>query len=75
MLAQDGLLVAGGQSLIDTAEQHGIGKFWIVSQKDGTMKSECELSAPPVLDGMALTGSGVFISAIDGSVIRLRSED
>jgi len=31
------------------------------------------LPAPPVLDGMALTDSGVFVAAIDGSVVCLRS--
>jgi hypothetical protein len=75
VLTQDALLVAGGQSLIESAERHGTGKFWIVSRDDGVKQSECELSAAPVLDGMAFAKSGVFVSTIDGSVLCLRSED
>lgn len=72
VLTRDALLVAGGQSLVDSAEHHEGGTFWIVSREDGAKRSACELAAPPVLDGMAFTRSGVFVSAIDGSVVRLR---
>ncbi|MHC4517118.1 MAG: outer membrane protein assembly factor BamB family protein [Planctomycetota bacterium] len=72
VLTRDALLVAGGQSLVDSAERHDGGKFWIVSREDGTKQSECELATPPVLDGMAFTTSSVFVSAIDGSVVCLR---
>ncbi len=68
VLAQDALLVAGGNSMTENAERHGPGTFWIASREDGTKLAECELTAPPVLDGMAFTQSGVFVSTIDGSV-------
>ena len=35
---------------------------------NGAKLSSCQLSAPPILDGMAMTPSRVYISAIDGSV-------
>lgn len=72
VLTQDTLLVAGGQSLTESAEHHGPGTFWVVSRKDGMKQGECELPAPPALDGMALTDAGVFVSTIDGSVVCLR---
>jgi len=73
VLTQDALLVAGGQSLIESAEHHGAGRFWIISRSDGTKQGECELPAPPILDGMAFTDRGVFVSTIDGSVLCLDS--
>jgi len=72
VLAQDALLVAGGPSLTQSAEHHGPGTLWIASREDGTPRTRCELPAPPVLDGMALSDSGVFVSMIDGSVVCLR---
>jgi len=73
VLTQDALLVAGGQSLTESAEHHGAGRFWIVSRRDGTKQGECELTAPSILDGMAFTETGIFVSTIDGSVLCLRS--
>jgi len=73
VLTPDALLVAGGRSLTETAEHHGPGMFWTVSRTDGARQGGCELPAPPIQDGMALTPAGVFISTIDGSVIRLPS--
>jgi len=73
VLTQDALLVAGAQSLIESAERHGTGKFWIISRSDGTKQGECELPAPPIFDGIAFTETGVFISTINGSVVRLGS--
>ncbi len=69
VLTPDALLVAGGQSLTESAERHGPGTFWIASREDGARQAECRLPAPPVLDGMAFADSGVFISTIDGSVV------
>jgi len=71
VLARDSLLVAGGESLTESAENHGPGTFWVASREDGSRKAGCTLPAPPVLDGMALTEAGVFVSALDGSLIRL----
>jgi len=73
VLTRDALLVAGGKSPTESAEDHGPGTFWIASRRDGSRKATCVLPAPPVLDGMAFARSGVFLSAIDGSVVCLRT--
>ncbi len=73
VLTQDALLVAGGKSLTESAEHHGAGSFWIVSRSDGTKQGECEIPAPPILDGMAFTETGIFVSTIDGAVLCLKS--
>jgi hypothetical protein len=39
---------------------------------DGAKQGVCELPAPPVLDGMAFSASGAFVSTIDGAVTCLR---
>jgi hypothetical protein len=72
VLTRDSLLVAGGKSQTESAENHGPGTFWIASREDGSKKGECDLPAPPVLDGMALTEEGVFVSTMDGSVVNIR---
>ena len=72
VLTRDALLVAGAASLTENAETHGPGTFWVASRENGSMRSTCTLPAPPVLDGMALIDSGVFISTIDGAVTCLR---
>ena len=73
VLTRDALLVAGGTSPIETAASHGKGTFWVASRRDGSKRAACVLPAPPVLDGMALTGEGVFVSTIDGTVVCLRT--
>jgi outer membrane protein assembly factor BamB len=73
VLTQDALLVAGGKSLTETVENHGPGTFWIASRADGAKLGTCQLPAPPILDGMALTDSGVYTSTIDGAVVCLRA--
>jgi len=73
VLTRDALLVAGGKSPTESAESHGPGTFWVASREDGSKRAACLLPAPPVLDGMALTGVGVFVSTIDGSVVCLRT--
>ena len=73
VLTRDALLVAGGESPTESAANHGPGTFWVVSREDGSRRAACVLPAPPVLDGMAFTDSGVFLSAIDGSVVCLRA--
>ena len=72
VLTQDALLVAGGQTLTESSQRHGPGAFWIAARQDGAKRAEYRLPAPPVLDGMALARSGVFLSMIDGSVTCLR---
>ncbi|KPK41398.1 MAG: hypothetical protein AMK72_15255 [Planctomycetes bacterium SM23_25] len=71
VLTRDALLVAGGKSPAGSAESHGPGTFWVASREDGSRKAACALPAPPVLDGMALTDAGVFLSTIDGAVVCL----
>jgi hypothetical protein len=73
VLTRDALLVVGGASLAESAESHGPGTFWIVSRKDGSKNADCTIPAPPILDGMALTDSGLFVSTINGLVACLRS--
>ena len=75
VLTRDALLVAGGESPTESAESHGPGTFWVASREDGSKRAACALPAPPVLDGMALTDAGVFVSTIDGSVVCLRTEN
>jgi len=75
VLSRDAVLLAGGTSPTETAARHAPGTFWIASREDGSKRTECPLPAPPVLDGMALTDAGVFVSAIDGSVVCLRSRN
>ena len=74
VLTRDALLVAGGESLAETTASHAPGTFWVVSRDDGSRRSACRLTAPPVLDGMALTDSGVFVSTISGAITCLRSK-
>jgi len=75
VLTRDALLVAGGKSPTESAVRHGPGTFWVASRQDGSKRTACVLPAPPVLDGMALTDAGVFVSTIDGTVVCLRSKN
>ena len=75
VLTRDAVLVVGGKSPTETAETHGPGMLWVVSREDGSKRAACALPAPPVLDGMALTDAGLFVSTIDGTVVRLRAAD
>ncbi len=73
VLTTDALLVAGGELLSDTASGGTPGTLWIASRKDGAKQGACPLPAQPILDGMALTDSGVFVSMTDGSIACLRT--
>jgi len=70
VLTRDALLVAGGESLPGKASG-GPGTFWVASREDGSKRAECVLPAPPVLDGMAMSGEGVFVSSLDGSLVKI----
>jgi hypothetical protein len=72
VLARDAVLLAGGDGLPGTDADGAPGTFQIVSRADGAKRAACRLPAPPVLDGMALTGRGVFVSTIDGKVVCLK---
>jgi len=75
VLTRDALLVAGGESLPDATERDMQGILWIASRTDGAKQEHCALPAPPALDGMALTDSGIFVSMMNGSVACLRTQD
>ncbi len=75
VLTPDALLVAGGTSLPDAAQRDSPGILRIASRQDGAKREDCPLPAAPVLDGMALTDSGVFVSMTNGSVACLRSSE
>jgi hypothetical protein len=73
VLARDALLVAGGESLTESAASHGPGTLWVASREDGSLRAAGTLPAPPILDGMAFADSSVLASTIDGSVVCLRA--
>jgi len=75
VLTSDALLVAGGASLTQSTESHNPGTLWIASREDGSKIAGCLLPAPPVLDGVAFTDAGVFVSAIDGSLSCIRDAE
>ena len=75
VLTRDALLVTGGQSLPDAPEHDAPGILRIASRYDGAKQEDCPLPAPPVLDGMALTDYGIFVSTIDGAITCLRTKD
>ena len=75
VLTRDALLVAGGTSPTESVERHGPGTFWVASREDGSKKTACALPAGPVLDGMALTDAGVFVSTLDAAVVCLRAKN
>jgi hypothetical protein len=75
VLTRDALLVAGGQSLPNSASGNTPGTLWIASRKDGVKREASPLPAQPVLDGIALTDYGVFVSMMDGAITCLRTID
>jgi len=74
VLTPDALLLAGDESPAENAANRGPGVFWVASRDDGSKTFAGVLPAPPVLDGMALTDYGVFVSMIDGAVTCQRAD-
>lgn len=72
VLCRDALLVAGGANLPDTDGDCGPGTLRIVTRGEGAKRTECELAAAPVLDGMIATEGGVFLATMDGQLIGLK---
>ena len=72
VLTRDALLLAGETSATESAKGQGPGTFQVASREDGLPLTGCALSAAPVLDGMAFTDGGVFVSTLDGTVVCLR---
>ena len=75
VLTRDALLIAGGESLPNTSSGDTPGTLWIASRKDGAKQEACPLPAQPILDGMALTDYGIFVSTTDGAITCLQTED
>ncbi len=72
VLSRNAILTAGGRDLPGATPAPGPGTLHIVSRAEGSKLAECVLPAPPVLDGMALTGSVILVSTVDGKVVCLR---
>ena len=53
--------------------RHG-GRLWTVSKADGRPLARYRLEAPPVFDGMAVAGTRLFISMLDGSLVCLSAD-
>jgi hypothetical protein len=73
VLNRDALLAAGGKSPPEIAEGNGTGTLWVVSREDGSKKTSCMLPAQPVLDGMASTDTGIYVSTVSGALVCLRT--
>jgi len=75
ILAADKLIAAGTPDVIvpndpwAAYEGRRGGRLLVVSAADGKIEAELKLAAPPVLDGLAVAGGRVFMSAKDGKVI------
>ena len=50
--------------------RHG-GQLWAFSKADGKLGVRYAMDTIPVFDGMAAAGDSLYITAVDGSVIRL----
>jgi hypothetical protein len=82
VLAGDTLLVAGNPDTMVEGDPWAAyegrrgGKLLAVSLADGSAKARLDLPSPPVLDGMAVAGGRLFLSAVGGRVICLgKSEE
>ena len=46
------------------------GLLWVISAEDGTKLAEYELESFPVFDGMSAAGGAIYLSLIDGRVVK-----
>ncbi|HUT10102.1 MAG TPA: hypothetical protein VMY42_06370, partial [Thermoguttaceae bacterium] len=75
VLAGQTLFAAGAPDAIDPTEAWAAydgrrgGHLWALSAEDGKILSKYDLAAPPVLDGMAVSGGRLLVSTIDGKVL------
>jgi len=69
-LAGGTLFVAGPSEVTDfnSAKPRGDVRLRAVSAKDGLELAEHRLEAPPVFDGLAVSGGGLFFATVDGKV-------
>ena len=74
------MIVAGTRDVLDAddpwaaLEGRSGGVLAVFSREDGGKLWEQELPAPPVLDGIAVTGEGVFLALEGGSVVRFSGD-
>jgi outer membrane protein assembly factor BamB len=54
--------------------QHG-GLLRAIATTDGAKLAELTLDSPPVFDGMAAAGGGLFLATVDSSVVCLRARN
>jgi outer membrane protein assembly factor BamB len=77
VLAAETLFLAGPPDVVDAKDPLASfqgrmgGKLWAVSAADGKKVSACDLSSPPVFDGMAAAHGRLYLSLMDGSVMCL----
>ena len=75
VLAGDTLFAAGSPDVIDPTDPWAAyegrrgGKLLAFSPTDGKLLAERTLDAPPVLDGMAVSGGRLLICTIDGKIL------
>jgi len=81
VLTENALLVAGSPDVVqpDTDPYAAIkgklgGKLLVISRENGKTLAEYTLDAPPVWDGMAVSGGNVYFALLDGTLVRLNSE-
>ncbi|NQU21818.1 MAG: PQQ-binding-like beta-propeller repeat protein [Candidatus Nealsonbacteria bacterium] len=75
VLCGDTLFAAGAPDVLDRTDPWAAyegrrgGKLLALSAADGEILAECELDAPPILDGMAVSGGRLLVSTVDGKVL------
>ena len=75
VLCGDTLFAAGAPDILDRTDPWAAyggrrgGKLLAFSAADGKILAERELDAPPILDGMAVSGGRLFVSTVDGKVL------
>ncbi|MHC5082041.1 MAG: outer membrane protein assembly factor BamB family protein, partial [Planctomycetota bacterium] len=76
VLSSDRLYVAGPPDLLVEGDERAAfegragAKLLVVDRKTGKALQELDLSTPPVFDGMILAKGDLFLSTLDGKVVR-----
>lgn len=61
----------GADKTVSALDNESPGILWSVSAQNGDRLAELRLNSPPVFDGMAAAQGSLFVSTVDGHVIRL----
>jgi len=75
VLAGDTLFSAGSPDVLDQTDRWAAyegrrgGKLLALSAADGRILAEHKLDAPPILDGMAVSGGRLIVSTVAGTVV------